>query len=36
MTTPETDLEDEEQTPETDTAEIKRIPPTGPKVSRFG
>lgn len=35
MTTPETDLE-EEQAEETDPTEAKRIPPVAAKASRFG
>ncbi|MFZ2255146.1 MAG: hypothetical protein WAW59_06275 [Patescibacteria group bacterium] len=34
MTTPDQDLQDEETTEE--STEITRIPPTAPKVSRFG
>lgn len=34
MTTPDTDLEEEELAE--DTTEIKKIPPTAPKISKFG
>lgn len=36
MTTLDQDLEDEEQTEETDSIEAKRIPPVAVKVSKFG